>query len=117
RLVRKICPQCRIPFRPTEEQLAELELSAKDIEGKQFFQGEGCVACNNTGYKGRTAIHEFLLVNDEIRDLILNKGSVLELRNAAARNGMIPLRNAGMDKVFQGITTIDEVVRETVLDN
>ena len=102
--------------KPTEEQLAELGLKPEDCVGKHFYQGAGCVACNNTGYKGRTAIHEFLRVNEEIRDIVLRNGSVAEMREAAQRNGMITLREAGLDKIFEGTTTIEEVVRETVLD-
>ena len=103
-------------IKPTEEQLAELGLKPEDCVGKHFYQGAGCVACNNTGYKGRTAIHEFLRVNEEIRDIVLRNGSVAEMREAAQRNGMITLREAGLDKIFEGTTTIEEVVRETVLD-
>ena len=116
RLVRKICVNCRTEYQPPDGLLEDLNLSQADIRGKKFYQGAGCVACNNTGYKGRTAIHEFLKVNDEIRDLILRNASAAELREAAARNGMVTLREAGMSKVFDGITTVDEVVRETVLE-
>ncbi|MDO5309078.1 MAG: ATPase, T2SS/T4P/T4SS family [Planctomycetia bacterium] len=116
RLVRRVCKECRTEIKPSEEQLAELGLTPQDVVGKHFYQGAGCAACNNTGYKGRTAIHEFLTVNEEIRDIILRNGSVAEMRDAAMRNGMITLRDAGMSKVFEGVTTIEEVVRETVLD-
>ena len=116
RLVRRICKECRTEIKPTEDQLAELGLKPEDCVGKHFYQGAGCVACNNTGYKGRTAIHEFLRVNEEIRDIVLRNGSVAEMREAAQRNGMITLREAGLDKIFEGTTTIEEVVRETVLD-
>ena len=116
RLVRRICKECRTEIKPSEEQLAELGLTPQDVVGKHFYQGAGCVACNNTGYKGRTAIHEFMVVNEEIRNIILRNGSVAEMRDAAVRNGMTTLRDAGMNKVFEGTTTIEEVVRETVLD-
>lgn len=116
RLVRKICVNCRTEYQPPDGLLEDLGLTPANIRGKKFYQGAGCVACNNTGYKGRTAIHEFLQVNDEIRDLILRNASAAELREAAARNGMVTLREAGMSKVFDGITTVDEVVRETVLE-
>jgi type IV pilus assembly protein PilB len=84
--------------------------------GKHFYQGAGCVKCNNTGYRGRTAIHEFMVMNEEIRDLILRNASAAEIREAAERNGMFTLRTAGLAKVFDGTTTVDEVIRETVLD-
>ncbi len=116
RLVRKICQDCREQYTPTPDQLYELEISPNDIAGKMFYRGRGCVTCNNTGYKGRTAIHEFMLINDEIRDLIVHGASAAELREAASRNGMITLRDAGLQKIHAGLTTIDEVVRETVLD-
>jgi type IV pilus assembly protein PilB len=102
--------------KPSEEQLAELGLTPQDVAGKHFYQGAGCERCNNTGYKGRTAIHEFLTVNEEMRDIILRNGSVAEMRESAQRYGMLTLRDAGLVKVFEGTTTIEEVVRETVLD-
>lgn len=116
RLVRRVCKECRTEITPTEEQLAELGLTPEDVVGKHFYQGAGCSVCNNTGYKGRTAIHEFLVVNEEIRNIILRNGSVAEMAEAAKRNGMISLREAGLNKIFEGTTTIEEVVRETVLD-
>ena len=116
RLVRRICKECRQEITPTEEQLAQLGLTAEDIVGKHFYQGQGCVACNNTGYKGRTAIHEFLVMNEELRDIVLRNGSIGEMHDAAIRNGMTPLRVAGLQKIYEGTTTIEEVVRETVID-
>ncbi len=116
RLVRRICKECRQEITPTEEQLAQLGLTAEDIVGKHFYQGQGCVACNNTGYKGRTAIHEFLVMNEELRDIVLRNGSIGEMHDAAVRNGMTPLRVAGLQKIYEGTTTIEEVVRETVID-
>ncbi|MDR2438155.1 MAG: Flp pilus assembly complex ATPase component TadA [Planctomycetaceae bacterium] len=116
RLVRTICPDCREQYTPTPDQLAELELGGDYIAGKMFYRGRGCVTCNNTGYKGRTAIHEFMLINDEIRALINHGASAAELREAAGRNGMVTLREAGLAKIHAGKTTIDEVVRETVID-
>ncbi|MDR1267953.1 MAG: Flp pilus assembly complex ATPase component TadA [Planctomycetaceae bacterium] len=116
RLVRTICSDCREQYTTTPDQLSELELGADYIAGKMFYRGRGCVTCNNTGYKGRTAIHEFMLINDEIRALINHGASASDLRDAAARNGMITLREAGLAKIHAGKTTIDEVVRETVLE-
>jgi type IV pilus assembly protein PilB len=116
RLVRTICPDCREQYTPTPDQLAELELGEDYISGKMFYRGRGCVTCNNTGYKGRTAIHEFMLINDEIRALINHGASAAELREAAARNGMVTLREAGLAKIHAGKTSIDEVVRETVIE-
>jgi type IV pilus assembly protein PilB len=116
RLVRTICTECRERYQPSSDQLAELDLSPKEVEGKSFFRGRGCVACNNTGYKGRTGIHEFLLMNDELREMINQNASTAEFREAGVRNGMHTLRTSGVTKIHQGLTTIEEVVRETVLE-
>ncbi|MGL4943171.1 MAG: GspE/PulE family protein [Thermoguttaceae bacterium] len=116
RLVRTICAACREPYTPPPEQLAEIDLTPSDVAGKMFFHGRGCPVCNNTGYKGRTAIHEFLIVNDAIRELILQNASNAQLRREAEKIGMRTLRSAGLDKCYEGKTTIDEVVRETVLE-
>ncbi|MDR3108717.1 MAG: GspE/PulE family protein, partial [Planctomycetaceae bacterium] len=116
RLVRRICPECREQYSPTPDELAELELTPNEVAGKMFFRGRGCANCNNTGYKGRTAIHEFMLMNEEIRELIIRNASSADLRKAAQRNGMATLRDAGLNKIHDGISTIDEVVRETVVD-
>jgi len=116
RLVRKICTGCREKFVPTPEQLLELDMSPRDAEGKPFYRGRGCPNCNNTGYKGRTAIHEFMLINDELRELINRNASTGEMRAASQRYGMHTLRDAGMQKIYQGISTIEEVARETALE-
>jgi type IV pilus assembly protein PilB len=91
-------------------------MAPKDAEGKPFFRGKGCVACNNTGYKGRTAIHEFMIFNDEIRELVNRNASTGEMRKAGQRYGMLTLRDAGMQKIHEGISTIEEVARETALE-
>ena len=116
RLVRTICKDCREQFTPTVEQLLELDLTPEMVAGRPFYRGKGCVTCNNTGYKGRTAIHEFMVISDEIRELVNHGVSVGDLRDAAARGGMLTLREAGMQKVHGGLTTIEEVARETALD-
>jgi len=116
RLVRKICVECREKYTPPPEQLYELQLTQQEVADKSFYRGRGCVVCNNTGYKGRTAIHEFMVINDEIRDLINKNSSAADMRYAAQRNGMLTLRDAGLDKIYQGVSTIDEVVRETVVE-
>lgn len=116
RLVRTICQNCREKYTPSTDQLYELGIDSKDVHGKPFYRGRGCVTCNNTGYKGRTAIHEFMVINDEIRELINTVSSAAVLREAAQRNGMSTLRDAGMQKIYEGLTTIDEVARETVVE-
>jgi len=114
RLIRKICEHCKTPFEPTESQLMELGLASDDVKGKQFYYGRGCPRCNNTGYRGRTGIFEVMTFNDEIRELIMNHASTNVLRTASQRTGMRLLRDAGLAALYDGITTIDEVVKETI---
>ncbi|HEV55917.1 MAG TPA: pilus assembly protein PilB [Phycisphaerales bacterium] len=114
RLVRKICTNCKTPFEPTEEMLMELGLRPEDVGGKQFYYGRGCEMCNGTGYKGRTGIFEIMVLNDEIRDLIMNRASTAILQEAARRAGMTTLRENGLDLIYDGVTTIEEVARETL---
>ena len=114
RLVRKICEHCKTAFEPSEEQLMELSLSPEDIKGKKFFYGRGCDRCNRTGYRGRTAIFEIMAFNDQLRELIMNHASTNVLRGAAQKAGMRLLRDNGLAAIYDGLTTIDEVVKETI---
>jgi len=114
RLVRKICEGCKTSFEPSESQLMELGLSPSDIKGKKFYYGSGCSRCNNTGYRGRTGIFEIMTFNDEIRELIMNHASTNILRTASQRAGMRLLRENGLTAIYDGLTTIDEVVKETI---
>lgn len=116
RLVRKICPECRELTVPSTEALADLEMTPEDVVGKTFYRGRGCANCNNTGFKGRTGIFELMPITDEIRELIHRGASTEELRDAAIRAGMKTLRQDGLEKVYQGITTVEEVVRETTIE-
>jgi len=116
RLVRKICENCKTKFEPTEVQLAELSLTEDDTKGKKFYYGRGCQRCNNTGYKGRTGIFEIMVFNDEIRNLIMNHASTNVLRVAAQKAGMKLLRDNGLAAIYDGITTIDEVVKGTITE-
>ena len=116
RLVRKICVDCREETMPSMEQLADLELTPDDVVGKKFFRGRGCATCNNTGFKGRTGLYELMPVNDIIRELINKASSTEGLRDAALQAGMRSLRYTAMDKVYAGVTTIEEAIRETTLD-
>ncbi len=117
RLVRKICTQCKTEFEPSPDMLMELNLRPSDVKGKKFYYGTGCPACNNMGYKGRTGLYELIVMNDQLRDLISRGGSTDQLRNAVRAMGVRGLREAGLDAIFNGVTTIDEVVRETVLED
>jgi len=116
RLIRRICDGCRTPFEPTEAQLMELQLTPDDIKGKKFYYGRGCDKCNGTGYRGRIGIFEIMVFNDEMRDLIMNQASTGVLRAAGQRAGMRLLRDNGLEAIYDGITTIDEVVKETIME-
>jgi type IV pilus assembly protein PilB len=117
RLVRRICVECRTQFEPSDELLMELQLPIEQARRYKFYYGKGCPRCNNSGYKGRTGIYELLQVNDDIRDMISSDASVDEMRNLARSQGMTTLREAGLKLIFDGITTIDEIVRETVMED
>ena len=116
RLVRKICVECRTQFEPSDELLMELQLPLAQARKYKFYYGKGCQRCNNTGYKGRTGIHELIDVNDDIRDLVTSEASVDDIRNLSRAQGMTSLRESGLKLIFDGVTTIDEVVRETVTE-
>jgi type IV pilus assembly protein PilB len=116
RLVRRICTVCKEEIVPTADLLADLEMTSDQLAGRKLFRGKGCDKCNRTGYKGRLGIYELMLMNDEMRDMIIRNCSTEELRNVARKFGMITLRDAGMESVFAGLTTAEEVIRETILD-
>ncbi|ARN57627.1 GspE/PulE family protein [Sedimentisphaera salicampi] len=116
RLVRRVCQNCKREYEPAEEELMELGLTPSDVKGKKFYRGRGCDVCNNTGYKGRLGIFEIMAFNDEIRDLIMNDASTAVLRNAARKGGMRLLRESGLRAIYDGLTTIEEVVKETIAD-
>jgi type IV pilus assembly protein PilB len=116
RLVRKICENCKTAFEPSEAQLMELQLTPDDVKDKKFYYGRGCSKCNNTGYRGRTGVFEIMVFNDDIRDLIMNQASTAVLRAAGQKNGMKLLRENGMKLIYDGITTIDEIVKETIME-
>jgi len=116
RLVRKICRNCKEPYEPAEEQLLELDLTPEVVRGKTFYYGRGCDRCNNTGYRGRMGIFEIMTFNDEMRELVMNHASTNVLRNAARKGGMRMLREKGLNAIYNGLTTIEEVVKETVME-
>jgi type IV pilus assembly protein PilB len=114
RLVRRICIQCKTPYDPADEELYELELTPSEIQGRQFYYGQGCKKCNGTGYKGRIALFEMMIINDRLRNMIMNHASTAELRTAAKEDGMRTLRDSGLLHIYDGVTTIEEVVKETI---
>ncbi|MDP7346953.1 MAG: ATPase, T2SS/T4P/T4SS family, partial [Phycisphaeraceae bacterium] len=113
RLVRRICPRCREEYTPTEEQLMQLSLRPEDVAGRVFYRGVGCDFCNHSGYKGRQALYEIMVMDDDLRDLIMQEASTQVLRNEARKRGMRSLYASGLMSIYDGVTTIDEVVRET----
>jgi len=115
RLVRKICMRCRQEYHPTEEELLRLELTPDDLKGRTLYRGRGCDFCNGSGYKGRLGIFEIMVLNDELRDMIMNNASSQQLMIKARRSGMRTLRQSGLLALYDGLTTIDEVVRETLV--
>ena len=116
RLVRRVCTKCREEHTPSKEMLDDLELSPADLKGKRFFRGSGCENCNNTGYKGRVGLFELMILTNELRELIMQNASTDDLRTAAQKSGMITLRDAGMKACFEGTTTAEEVIRETIME-
>jgi len=115
RLVRRICSGCREPFEMPPAALVNIGFSEREVRTLKLFRGRGCERCNNTGYKGRVALYEVMAIGDQVRELILSGASALELRAQAVESGMITLRGSGLQKIRDGVTTVDEVVRETVL--
>jgi len=116
RLVRRICLSCKTQFEPTEAQLLELQLTPEDVKDKKLYYGRGCGKCNGTGYRGRIGIFEIMVFNDEIRDLVMNQASTSVLRAAGQKAGMRLLRDNGLEAIYDGITTIDEIVKETMME-
>jgi len=113
RLIRKICSACRSPYEPTEQILLSLGLSPHDIGDKNFYYGKGCEVCNQTGYKGRKGIYELLKISDPIREMINDRSPGVIMRQKAIELGMITLRQDGLRSIYDGLTTIEEVVKYT----
>ena len=113
RLIRKICPECRTPYEPNEAALNTVNLSPHDIGDRVFYYGRGCPACNGTGYKGRKGIYELLDITDPIRELINTRAPSVVIRQKAIELGMQTLREDGLRCIFDGETTIEEVIKYT----
>ena len=113
RLVRKVCVKCRTPFEPTESQLGQLNLSAHDLGDRAFYYGRGCPVCNDTGYKGRKGIYELLVVTDPIRNLINERAPTVVLRQKAIELGMVTIRDDGLRNIYEGETSVEEVLKYT----
>jgi type IV pilus assembly protein PilB len=113
RLVRRVCPHCKSSYVPTEDLLMELGPDAKLLAGREVWFGKGCKECFHTGYLGRTAITEIMVMDDDLRGLVLENASTAKVRELARRRGMRTLRESGLSAVARGATTIEEIMRET----
>ncbi len=117
RLVRKLCLFCKTEFTPAPEVCMEMGITQEYAASKKFYYGKGCEKCNNTGYKGRMGIYELLIMNDTLREMIVAEASLDDFRAACRKFGMRTLRETGMQMIHNGASSIEEVVRETMLDD
>ncbi|MEQ1646689.1 MAG: ATPase, T2SS/T4P/T4SS family, partial [Pyrinomonadaceae bacterium] len=115
RLIRRICSNCKEEIHYPVEGLIEVGFTKEEAGDLKLYKGKGCETCNNTGFKGRVGLYEVMEITDELRELIIIGASAMELRRKAIEVGMITLRESGLCKIREGITTIEEVVKETVL--
>jgi type IV pilus assembly protein PilB len=116
RLVRLLCPTCKRPYRPTDHELYSSGLRPEDVGDKVFFKNVGCDACNHTGYRGRTAIHELLDMSNSIREMIIDRRPGSEIRRQAEKEGLRSLRESAVKKVYAGVTTLYEINRVTFVE-
>ncbi len=113
RLVRRICPSCRTAYQPGHDLIEMLEVDPLEIADKDFFYGDGCAECSNTGYRGRVGLFEMIVVSDAIRELINNRAPTLTIKQKALEQGMRSLRDDGLRAIFDGNSTIEEVLKYT----
>ena len=113
RLLRRVCYACKTPYTPSDEELERLEITREDVAGRPFYYGKGCQICKNTGYKGRKAICELMVMNNELSELIYKGAPTLEIQNKAIAHGMRTMREDGMISIYNGETSVDEVLRYT----
>ena len=113
RLLRTICKECKVAYDPSQSILNQLGLTSHDTSGKQFFTGGGCPRCGNTGYKGRKGLFELMDITDPLRELITKRAPTLTLKQKAIEMGMVTLRQDGIRSIFDGVTTIEEVLKYT----
>jgi len=115
RLVRTICKSCREAYDPSDEELYELEMTRDELQDRRFYRGRGCDYCNGTGYRGRLGLFEIMMLDDEMREMIMQNASSQLLMEQARKRGMRTLRESGMLALYDGLTTVDEVVKETLI--
>jgi type IV pilus assembly protein PilB len=111
-----LCPVCKRRYRPTPEELLESGLRPEEHAERFFYMSVGCDACNHTGYRGRTAIHELLDLSDNIREMIVERRPGSEVRRAAEAEGLSSLRESALQKVFSGVSTLHEINRVTFVE-
>ena len=116
RLVRTICPRCKEVYTPSDEELFELQISRDELQGREISRGVGCSYCNKSGYKGRIGLFEIMVLDDEMREMIMQSASTTILRNESRKRGMRTLRESGLLNIFDGNTTISEIVAETIIE-
>jgi type IV pilus assembly protein PilB len=116
RLVRMICINCKRPVRYLDATLRESNLDPAMYRDKDFYEGEGCIECNGTGFRGRTAIHELLDLSDRIREMIVDRKPTSEIKRVAHEEGMTFLRDSAIEKVLDGITTLKEINKVTFIE-
>lgn len=116
RLVRLLCETCKRAYEPDNDELLASALRSEEVKDKIFFMNVGCDACNHTGYRGRTAIHELLDMSDSIREMIIDRRPGSEIRRHAEREGLSSLRSAALKKVYKGVTTLHEINRVTFVE-
>ncbi len=117
RLLRKVCQSCKVDIRLHPEVVRELGLTDADLQKGGFAEGKGCVDCNNTGYKGRCGVYEVFPMSPTIRDQVLDRASTAAIKKQAVADGMLTLRKDALMKLKKGITTAEEVLKETATDN
>jgi type IV pilus assembly protein PilB len=116
RLVRTICPDCKAPYKYDKEFLEYSKINFEEHKDYKFFKGKGCINCNGSGYRGRTAIFELLRFTDSIKELVTSKPSYSALKKAAKEQGTIFLRDAAVEKALKGITTLEDINRVTFVE-
>src|SRR5262249_37817623 len=115
RLVRLLCPDCRVAYTPTPSELSRIGLSAAECDGP-VYRAKGCRSCRNTGYRGRNAVHALMIVDDDVRELVMKKADASSIRRVCSSKGMKILRQDGAERVKAGQTTIEELLRVTQED-
>lgn len=115
RLIRRVCSNCKVEYEPTDEDLERLQLTREEVAGHKFCYGKGCKKCNNTGYKGRKAIVELMVIDNSIRELIYANAPMAKIRDKAIENGMLAIRDDGILAIINGETSVDEVVKYTMV--